>query len=126
MKVFSNANVDHYSRLNFIKTVFVAFLVLSLFSSCGKDPGNTTGGGGSGSSGNCSGSAKSFTTDVNPIIQSTCATSLGCHGTGSVTGPGPLLTYTQIFNVRSTIRSEVSSGHMPPNGGLSATQKNSI
>jgi len=37
-----------------------------------------------------------------------------------------LLTYTQVFNARSSIRSAVSSGSMPPNGGLSVTQKNSI
>jgi hypothetical protein len=63
---------------------------------------------------------------VNAIIQTSCATGSGCHGSGSLNGPGPLLSYLQVFNARSAIRSAVSSGRMPPNGALSATQKNSI
>jgi hypothetical protein len=126
MKVFSKVNVDHYSKFNFIKGVFVASLVLSLFVACGKNPEDAPGGAGSGGSADCSGPAKSFSADVNSIIQTSCATGSGCHGSGSFNGPGPLLTYSQVFNARSTIRSEVSSGRMPPNGGLSATQKNSI
>lgn len=74
----------------------------------------------------CSGPAKSFSADVNPIVQNSCATAISCHGAGSNTGSGPLLTYSQIFNARSTIRSEISDGHMPPNGGLTADQKSAI
>jgi len=74
----------------------------------------------------CSGPAKSFTTDVNPIIQSTCATNSGCHGTGSTNGPGALLNFTQVFNARENIRSAVESGHMPPNGSLSLSERGAI
>jgi hypothetical protein len=126
MKVFSKGNVGRHSKVNSVKGVFVASLVLSLFFACGKDPENAPGGGGSGGSTACSSPAKSFAADVNAIIQTSCATGSGCHGSGSLVGPGPLLTYLQVFNARSSIRSAVSSGRMPPNGGLSATQKNSI
>src|SRR5437868_2759929 len=60
----------------------------------------------------CTGSAKSFATDVNPIIQANCV-SVGCHSAGSNNGPGPLTTYQQIFNARSSIRSAVAGGSMP-------------
>jgi hypothetical protein len=108
---------------------------VSYLFSCSKPDGTDNGGSGNGGSGGgttsgggitCSGSAKSFTTDVNPVIQGSCATSQGCHGVGSTTGPGPLLTFSQVFNARASIRSTVSSGHMPPNGVLSSTQKNAI
>lgn len=74
----------------------------------------------------CSGAAKSFSTDVNPIIQNSCATNSGCHAAGSSNGPGPLLTYQQIFNARVAIRAAVASGEMPQNATLSASQKNAI
>jgi hypothetical protein len=74
----------------------------------------------------CSGAPKSFTTDVSPIIQASCAVNSGCHGAGSRNGVGELLTFTKIFNVRSDIRSEVASGEMPLNGSLTNTEKNAI
>ena len=123
-----------------MKKIFVCAATCLFLFSCSKPgnpndtgPGNGgsgTGGsgtgGGSGGSSNCSGPAKTFAGDVNPVIQSFCATGSGCHGSGSNNGPGPLLTYLQVFNARSDIRSAVASGHMPPGGGLSETQKNSI
>lgn len=69
---------------------------------------------------------KAFAADVNPVIQSTCATTSSCHGSGSVNGPGPLTSYTTIFNARNSIRSAVSSGSMPKNSTLSTGQKNAI
>jgi hypothetical protein len=74
----------------------------------------------------CSGAAKSFPTDVNPIIQSSCASGSGCHASGSNNGPGALITYQQVFNARITIRSAVLSGSMPQNSSLTASQKNTI
>ena len=102
--------------------LIVAFLFASLLS-CTKPNSSNSGGD---TPLECVGPAKSFTTDVRPLIQNTCATAISCHGAGSTTGPGPLLTYAQIFNVRATIRSEVSSGHMPPGGGISNIDKNVI
>jgi len=91
---------------------------------CSKDNnGNNNGGG----TLDCSTvSNKAFTVDVNPIIQSSCATTSSCHGSGSANGPGALTSYTAIFNSRNSIRSAVSSGSMPQNSTLSTTQKNTI
>ena len=123
MNVFLKPTIDHYSKSRFTKMVSMLVVVVFLLVACAKRHEDTLG---TASSGNGSGPAKSFAVDVSPIIQSSCAGSSGCQGSGSSAGPGPLLTYTQVFNARSSIRSAVSSGSMPPNGGLSVTQKNSI
>jgi hypothetical protein len=68
---------------------------------------------------------KAFAADVNPTIQSSCAIG-GCHDAASTNGPGPLLTYSQVFNARTTIQSAVSAGRMPKTGSISTSQKNSI
>lgn len=60
-----------------------------------------------------------FAADVNPIIQSTCANNSGCHGAGSVNGPGPLLTYTQISAAAADIKAAVVSRLMPLGSTLS-------
>lgn len=75
---------------------------------------------------NCSTVPKAFAADVNPIVQSVCATDATCHGAGSINGPGPLLTYTQIYNARGQIGPAVASGLMPKVGTLSTAQKNTI
>jgi len=75
---------------------------------------------------NCTNLASSFTADVNLIIQTSCATNSGCHGTGSKNGPGPLTTYEQIFNSRIAIRFAVVSGAMPLGSSLSTIQKNTV
>ena len=72
----------------------------------------------------CSGEAKSYTTDVSPIIQSYCASNSGCHASGSTNGPGALTTFQQVYNARAAIRSAVASGSMPQNSTLSSSQKN--
>lgn len=69
---------------------------------------------------------KSFVADINPVIQSSCATTTACHGSGSVNGPGALTSYQAVFNSRNNIRTAVSSGAMPKNSSLSISQKNSI
>ena len=74
----------------------------------------------------CSNTPKSFSLNVNPIIQSTCATNPGCHGSGSTNGPGELLNYSEIFNARLAIRSAVSSGEMPLNKTISGADKSKI
>ena len=123
MNTFLKTAIDHYSKSRFTKMVSMLVVVVFLLVACTKRHEDTLGTVSPGSGG---GSAKSFAVDVDPIIQPSCAASSGCHGSGSSAGPGPLLTYTQVFNARSSIRSAVSSGSMPPNGGLSVTQKNSI
>ena len=112
-----------------ILVILAAFLLIASCSKSGGDGGGSGGnggGGGGGSSVNCPGVLNAFAANVNPIIQSTCATDATCHGAGSANGPGPLLTYTQISSAKVTIRTAVSSGTMPKVGTLTATQKNTI
>jgi len=101
-----------------MKKFFALVTVLVLVFACSKNTGDFTA--------DCSGTAKSFATDVNQVIQSSCATNAGCHGLGSNNGPGALTTYAQIYNARTAIRSAVSSGAMPQNGSLTTAEKNSI
>ena len=110
-----------------ILIILAAFLIIASCSKGGGDGGGGgNGGGGGGGSTNCTGVASGFAATVNPIIQTTCATDATCHGAGSANGPGPLLSYNQIFNARVAIKTSVSNGTMPKTGTLSATQKNSI
>lgn len=108
------------------KNILAFFGVLLVIASCSKggDGGGNGGGGGGGT--NCSGVSAAFAANVNPIIQSTCATDATCHGAGSGNGPGPLLTYTQIFNNRAAIKTSVAAGTMPKVGSLTTAQKNTI
>src|SRR4030095_3620408 len=102
-----------------LKSGLLAGAVFAVLFSCSKSGGDATI-----NSIDCTGVAKSFSSDVNPIIQSTCTTNSGCHGSGSRNGPGELITYSQFFGARSTIRSAVSSGLiMPQNGSLTSSQK---
>ena len=92
-------------------------LVLFILFACSKN-GNDVGS-------DCT-SPKSYAADVSPIIASTCATSTGCHASGSTNGPGALTSYQQVSNNRSAIRASVIAGTMPQNGSLSSAEKNSI
>jgi hypothetical protein len=74
----------------------------------------------------CNGMTISYATEVSPLISTNCATTLSCHGSGSTNGPGPLLTYTQVFNNRNAISSAVKSGRMPKDHTLSSDQKSKI
>ena len=105
-------------------TLSLITFMFIILASCSKS--SSGGNNGGGNTGTCDNVPKTFTADVNPIIQSTCATNAGCHGSGSTNGPGPLLTYTAIFNARSSIRTAVSNGTMPQTGSLTTAQKNSI
>jgi hypothetical protein len=100
------------------KTYFFFFVSLFIVLSCSKNtPANDNE--------SCDSVAKSFATNVNPIIQLYC-NQPSCHASGSVNGPGPLTNYTQVFNARSVIRGAIQSGLMPQNATLSATQKKSF
>jgi hypothetical protein len=99
------------------RTIISSTVILFLFIACSKDsvPSAT----------DCT-TAKSFATDVSPIIQSNCALSSGCHANGSSNGPGPLTNYSQVFNSRTAIKTAVANGSMPQNGSLTTAQKNAI
>jgi len=103
-----------------------AILIIASCSKSSDSGGNGGGGGGGGGGVNCAGVNSAFAARVNPIIQGSCATDASCHGAGSLNGPGPLLTYTQIFNARAAIKAAVAAGTMPKTGSLSIDQKNSI
>lgn len=100
-----------------MKTLYYISAIALLFHSCEKSNVTYTP--------DCSGAAKSFASDVAPLVKSYCATN-GCHTTGSTKGPGALETYSQIYNNRTKIRSAVANGTMPENTSLSNTQKNAI
>ena len=113
-----------------MKKVFLVFVTIIIpvviFISCSKggstdedDPG------GGGPTINCDGVPKSFSADVNPIIQTFCNQS-NCHNTGSLNGPGPLTNYAQVFDARARIRPQIIAGLMPQNTTLTTAQKNSI
>ena len=104
------------------KGIIFIFIIFIAFASCSKSSSNT----GGGTTTNCANVPKSFSTDVNPVIQSSCTLNSGCHGSNSVHGPGELLSYAQIFNARVNIKTAVSSGTMPKTGSLTTAQKNSI
>ena len=110
-------STPHSQKFRMLKFSLPAVVLLIILNACTKKPGFTA---------DCSGPAKSFVTDVSPVFQTSCAINSGCHATGSGNGPGPLLSYSQIFNARTDIRSAVASGHMPLNATLTATQINAI
>lgn len=110
-------SITHSPKFRMLKFSFPLVALLILINACTKDPEVTV---------DCSGPAKSFVTDVSPVFQTSCAITSGCHATGSGNGPGPLLTYSQIFNARADIRPAVASGHMPLNATLTVTEKNAI
>jgi hypothetical protein len=105
------------------KLSLIAVLILLVIISCTKNS-ETANSSNTITNVTCTGT-KTFSADVSPIMQSVCAAS-GCHDASSSNGPGPLTTYQQVFNARSTIRAAVASGTMPKNSSLSTTQKNAI
>jgi len=107
-----------------IKSGLIAISILAFVAACTKSKSTVSGPGGG--TVDCSGAPKKFSTDVNPIIASSCATNSGCHGTGSINGPGELTSYSKIFNARTDMRSAILSGIMPLNGSLTSAQINSI
>jgi hypothetical protein len=62
----------------------------------------------------CAGLTYKFAADVQPIINTNCATSPGCHAAGSINRGGPFTNYNEIFNKKETIKAVISAGIMPP------------
>lgn len=63
----------------------------------------------------------SFSTDVNPLIQTRCNSGTGCHGTGSTNGPGALVTYTEIKNASALMQASILAGRMPLGSTMSSS-----
>ncbi len=74
----------------------------------------------------CDSAASKFSAKVFPVIESSCATSIGCHGNGSANGPGALTNFTQIKNAAAAIKGAVISGAMPKGSSLSVQDKNAV
>lgn len=105
--------------------MFIVLLIsfILMINSCCK------GGGGSNSAPTvdpCLNSSVKFTTQVQPIINATCALSSNCRLDGSTNKEGPLTDYNKIFLKRADIRSQVAAGLMPQSGSLTDNQKNTI
>jgi hypothetical protein len=92
---------------NFLLLILLGFLVLS---GCKKDNTSIDS-----YTPSCSGAAKSYKTDVAPIIESECS---GCHQNYS--------TYSQVSASQNSIRSAVVSGQMPQGSSLTNAQKDAI
>jgi hypothetical protein len=87
----------------------VLLISILLFISCSKDnlSDNYTP--------SCSGTAKSYKTDVAPLIQSYCS---GCHSNYS--------TWSQLSASKNSVRTTIVSGSMPQGKTLSTAQKDAI
>ncbi|QEC68755.1 hypothetical protein FRZ67_16120 [Panacibacter ginsenosidivorans] len=111
--------ITYYSSFSILKRIFVAAAIAGFMFACKKTAPVST-------SVDCSGPVKSFSGDVNSIVQTSCATDSDCHGSGSHSGPGELLTYPEIFNARTAIRTAVATGVMPKGGTLTTAEKNAL
>jgi hypothetical protein len=111
-----------------MKTIIILAIVITGFAiGCSKKSGETVNDPQqSPPASNCDGINAKFAADVLPIFQTKCATSSGCHGNGSVNGPGPLLNFTEIRDAANSIKSAVNSGSMPRNSSLTSTQLKQI
>jgi hypothetical protein len=93
------------------KILIILAFSFGVISGCTKDNGSS----GTAYSPSCSGTAKSYKTDVAPLIQSYCA---GCHSSYS--------TYSQLSGSKNSVRSTIVSGSMPKGTSMSASQKDAI
>jgi hypothetical protein len=116
----STKNTGMKKSLLFIMSIAIVVVVIT---ACSKGSGNSES---VPAPSSCTAESAKFSTDVNPIIQSSCATGSGCHGNGSTNGPGPLTNFEQIKNAASSIKSAVVSKLMPLVGSLSNAQIQSI
>jgi hypothetical protein len=98
-------------------------LVLGLVFSCSKQHGQDPAGPGGSS---CDGVNAKFAADIFPLIESKCSDDAGCHGAGSINGPGELMNYNQIRNAAGPIKIAISTGRMPQNGSLSPAELRQI
>lgn len=96
------------------KCFFAAIIIAGMVVSCKKDSDSPENSSQSGYTPDCS-SAKSFSAQVLPLIQSRCSS---CHGQYS--------NYAQIKASASAIRTSVANGSMPKGSTLTKEQKDII
>lgn len=100
--------------------------ITGLMIGCSKDQGREGNNPGTPPANNCDGVNAKFAADLLPLLQTSCATSSGCHADGSINGPGPLTNFNQIKNAANEIKTAVVSGRMPIGGSLSSAQVRQI
>lgn len=106
------------------RLIFTAHFITIIFLiiSCSKG----SGGGNNLPPDSCNGLSFKFTSDVQPIVNTTCAINSNCHAAGTVNRGGPLTDYNKIFVKKSDIKFQIEAGLMPQSGSLTADQKNKI
>ncbi|MBY0476390.1 MAG: hypothetical protein K2Q24_02000 [Chitinophagaceae bacterium] len=65
----------------------------------------------------------SFSATVSVIVQTNCAYSGGCHGSGSTNAGGPFTSYALIAAKKDIIKGQVEAGIMPQGASLTAGDK---
>ncbi len=65
----------------------------------------------------------SFSATVSVIVQTKCAFSSGCHGTGSTNTGGSFTSYALIAAKKEIIKAQVEAGIMPQGSSLTANDK---
>ena len=98
---------------------FCAFILIT----CSKGNG---GGGGTPTPGFCDGVTSKYSTDVQPIIATSCLLGSGCHSAGSTNTGGELTDHAKVFNKRVAIKAAINAGTMPQTGSLTTDQKKKI
>jgi hypothetical protein len=111
---------------NTVLLILMLGIVITILAACSKKETPPAGGGGGGGARtfSCAGITPKFATDVQPIINSLCATNSGCHASGSTNSGGSFTTYTQISGRKSNIRTAILNGSMPQSGTISQNQIN--
>lgn len=100
------------------KIIGLSCVVIIIAIACSKSKDDSGGGG----TVDCGTITTTFSANVSPLMQSSCAKS-NCHAAGSSNGVGPLTTYAQIFAAKAQIRTAVASGSMPRDATFTAAQK---
>ena len=97
------------------KIIVISFFILSalLMNACRKESTDN----------NCT---TSFSATVSVTIQTNCAFSSGCHGSGSTNTGGPFTSYSLIFSKKDQIKAQVEAGIMPQGGTLPAADKTAL
>ncbi len=94
--------------------------IILLLNACSKDGGSTP------ATDPCAGLSFRFSTDVQQIINTSCAINSACHAAGSSNSGGPLTDYNLIVAKKSNIKFQIENGLMPKTGTLTVDQKNKI
>jgi len=103
-----------------LKKISIVFAGITLLlNACSKSDGSSA-------TNPCTGLTVSFSADVMPIINASCAINSSCHAAGSVNSGGALTDHPKILAKRAEIKFQVENGLMPKTGSLSTVEKNKL